>query len=66
MTDMVSEDGKRTEVLCAKVTEPMALDILRAAARDDRSVSDFIYRVLRAHLYGIVDRQDRAVTVNKV
>lgn len=50
------DDGKRTETVCTKVTERMALDLLREATNDDRSVSDFMFRLLRMHLYGSVNR----------
>jgi hypothetical protein len=55
---MAADDGKRTEMVCTKVTERMALDLLRDASIDDRSVSDFIYRLLRHHLYGSVSRRE--------
>ena len=54
----MSDDGKRTEVICTKVSERMALDILRLASLDDRSVSEYVYLALRQRLYGdIVRRQ---------
>lgn len=53
-------DEKRTEVICTKVGERMALDILRMAAIDDRSVSEYVYLVLRQRLYGDIVRQETA------
>lgn len=54
----MADDGKRSENLCAKVTERMALDLLRVAAADDRSPSEYIYLLLRQHLYGCMVRTD--------
>ena len=50
-------EAKRTEVICTKVDERMALDILHMAALDDRSVSEYVYLVLRQRLYGDIVRQ---------
>lgn len=66
----MADDGKRTEVLCTKVTERVALDLLRAAAADDRSPSEFMYLLIRRHLYGHMVRQgddaSQSTGVNKV
>lgn len=48
----MSDDGKRTELICVKVTERMALDLLRLSVSQERSVSDFLYGALRTRLYG--------------
>lgn len=48
----MADDGKRTEVICVKVTERMALDLLRLSTSQERSISDFLYGVLRQRLYG--------------
>lgn len=48
----MSGDDKRTEVICTKLTERMALDLLRAAAAEDRSISEFLYLLIRHELYG--------------
>lgn len=48
----MADDGKRTEVISVKVTERMALDLLRLSASQDRSISDFLYGVVRQRLYG--------------
>lgn len=53
----MSSDDKRTEVVCTKLTERMALDLLRAASAEDRSISEFLYLLIRRDLYG---RQGRA------
>lgn len=50
------DDGKRSEVVSFKVTERMELDLLRLAARDDRSMSDFLYQLVRRELYGAIGR----------
>lgn len=55
----MADDGKRTETICVKVTERVALDLLRLAASDDRSVSEFMYGVIRQRLYGDVARLER-------
>ena len=52
----MADDGKRTELVCFKVTERMALDLNRLAALDDRSLSDFMYLLSRQRLYGDVAR----------
>lgn len=48
----MTDDGKLTEPICFKTSERMALDLLRAATREDRSVSDFVRSVMRRELYG--------------
>ena len=50
----MADDGKRSELVCVKVTERMALDLLRVATAQDRSTSDFLYGLIRAHLYGSI------------
>ena len=52
----MADDGKRTELACTKVTERMMLDLNRLAALDERSMSDFMYRLIRQRLYGDVAR----------
>ena len=44
--------GKRTEVISTKLDEQMALALLRAASKDDRSMSEFLYLLIRKELYG--------------
>lgn len=66
---VMADDGKRTELACTKVTERMMLDLARLAAVDDRSLSDFMYRLIRQRLYGDVARlstDGRSTTSNKV
>lgn len=46
------DDGKRTENVCAKVTERMALDLLHEASRQEVSVSNWLFRLIRRELYG--------------
>lgn len=48
----MADDGKRTEMVCTKLTERMAIDLMRAASVDDRSVSDFLFMLIRHELYG--------------
>lgn len=52
----MADDGKRTELISVKVTERMALDLLRLAASQDRSMSDFLYGALRQRMYGDIVR----------
>lgn len=59
MTSFVTDDGKRTEMACTKLTERMFIDLNRAAATDERSLSDYLYRLIRRDLYGrMVPRGD--------
>ena len=48
----MADDGKRTEMACTKVTERMFIDLNRAAAMDERSLSDYLFRLIRQDLYG--------------
>ena len=50
-------DEKRTEVICTKLTERMALDLLHAATDEDRSISEFLFLLIRKELYGRTLRQ---------
>jgi hypothetical protein len=54
----VADDGKRSETICIKVTERMALDLLHVSTSDDRSVSDLIYGLIRQELYGRMVKLD--------
>ena len=55
----MADDGKRTEQVCVKMTERLFLDLGREAAREDRSVAEFVYHVLRREMYGrIVPHKD--------
>lgn len=66
---MSAEDGKRSEVMSFRATERVALDILRAASRDDRSPGDWLYRLVRLHLYGHLrqaEENEQAPDVHKV
>lgn len=59
----MADDGKRTETISFKVTERMALDLMRLASSDDRSLSDYLYGRTRRDLYGEVVRIERAAQV---
>lgn len=48
----MADDNKRTESVCTRLTERMSLDLNRLAAIEDRSLSDFLYVIVRRHLYG--------------
>lgn len=54
----MADDGKRSEVVSTKLTERMALDLMHEAAREDRSVCEFIYLLIRKELYGRHGRRD--------
>ena len=54
----MADDHKRSELVCFKVTERMFIDLGRLTALDDRSVSDFMFGMLRRHLYGSMVRLD--------
>lgn len=53
------DDGKRTELICFKVSKRMAFDLERSAATRSRSVSDSLYVATRHFLYGNIARLDR-------
>ena len=55
----MADDVKRTELISVKVTERMALDLMRSAASRNRSVSDAIFVAMRHWLYGNIARLDR-------
>jgi hypothetical protein len=62
-------DDKRSEVISFKVTERMAVDLLHLAAADDRSISDYLYGMVRRKLYGDVVRlqaDGQSTTCDKV
>lgn len=56
MSKQLHDDGKRTEMICFKATERMALDLNRVAAVSERSMSDFLYSMVRQRLYGDIER----------
>lgn len=60
----MADDGKRTEMVCFKATERVALDLLRSATAQDRSVSEYLYMLIRGHLYGTVARLDNVMQMD--
>lgn len=48
----MADDVKRDENVCFKVTEQMLIDLGRCCALADRKPSDFMFHLLRSHLYG--------------
>ena len=56
----MADDGKRTEVVCFKATERMLLDLHREATHDERSLSDFLFLMVRRNLYGCIQAQAEA------
>lgn len=53
----MANHAKRTEVICTKVDEQMALALLRQATQEDRSISEYLFLLIRSDLYG---KQGRA------
>ena len=51
---MQIRDEKRTEEVKLRLTERELLDVSRLAAVDDRAITEFIVRLLRASMYGSV------------
>lgn len=49
-----ARDDKRTEELKLRLTERELLDLSRLAAVDERSIAEYVVRVLRASMYGSV------------
>jgi len=43
----MADDGKRSELACTKLTERMYIDANRIAALDDRSLSDWLFMLVR-------------------
>ena len=66
----MADDGKRTEVICTKLSERMALALLREASKQDRSISEFVYLLIRKELFGLQgvpsDGAAQSTGVNKV
>jgi hypothetical protein len=58
----MADNGKRTEQIKLLVTERMALDLMHLASQDDRSISDYLFRLLNREMYGSVARDDRKIT----
>ena len=54
----MADDGKRSEVICFKGTERMLLDLHREATKDDRTLSDFLFVMVRRELYGRIPTPD--------
>lgn len=57
---------KRTETISYRLPKSMALDIREVAARQDRSVSDWMFLLARRELYGIPIGDGNAYKANKV
>jgi hypothetical protein len=51
---MTVRDDKRTEELKLRLTERELLDLSRLAAVDERSVAEYVVRMLRGAMYGSV------------
>lgn len=48
----MTDDGKRSEMICTKITERMLLDLGRVLALDDRTRSNFLFMLIHRELYG--------------
>jgi hypothetical protein len=65
----MADDRKRSEMASTKITEQMMLDMSRLAAIEERSLSDWLYRVIRQRIYGDVAKlsiDGRSTTSDKV
>lgn len=62
----MADDRKRSETVSTKVTEQVALDLLREAAIEDRSPSEYVYLLIRRHLYGKCARRAEIEQTNGV
>lgn len=49
-------EEKKTDTVKAHVSERLFIDLNRLAAADERSLSEYIERVLRLHVYGHATR----------
>lgn len=49
---MAIDSEKKTDVIKAHVSERLFVDLNRLAIADDRSLSEYIGRVLSLHVYG--------------
>lgn len=54
----MTDDGKRSEMICTKVTERMTVDLHRLLATEDRTVSEFLFLLIRRELYGRAHQRD--------
>ncbi len=54
----MADDTKRDEPVTIKLTEQVLLDLNRVAASQERSMSEYLYLVIRKHLYGNMVRAD--------
>jgi len=52
MHDPIIRDDKRTEELKLRLTERELLDVSRLAAMDERSVAEYVVKMLRCSMYG--------------
>lgn len=65
LRDSVADDNKRTELVCTKVTERVALALNRQLAIEDRTMSDYLNRLIRDDLYGKSDRIEEIMQSTK-
>lgn len=49
---MAADDTKRPNCVKVCFSDRAFIDLGRMAARDDRSLADFVHRVMRLHMYG--------------
>lgn len=54
----MADDRKRSENLCTKVTERMAIDLNRLLAVEDVKLSSWLYGLIRRELYGRINRDE--------
>lgn len=53
------ENGKLTERIALNFTEAEALDLMHAAADEDRTIAEYIRRSMKEKLYGVSKRRRR-------
>ena len=56
---MAVEHTKLTESIKVNFTEAKALDIMHLAAQEDRTVTEWVRREVRARMYGVSKRPRR-------
>ena len=61
----MADDNKRSELVCTKMTERVFLALSRRLAVEDRSMSDYLNRLIRDDLWGKSDRDNEITQSTK-
>jgi hypothetical protein len=48
----MADDHKKTNNVCAKITDAMLIDLARVCAIEDRTQSEYLFGLIRRDLYG--------------